>query len=113
MCRSNLRWLAAGLSTIAAGLLLAFWILGGTGNLAFAQVQAALLEIKTAIIERQVPDTPSVNHRVLVSSKHDLFRMETKNGVVVIQSRDGKTLMLNTKLQDCPSHSWCRLWPRR
>jgi outer membrane lipoprotein-sorting protein len=97
--RSMLRWVAAGLSSIAAGLLLAFWIFGASESMAFAQVQAALREIKTAIIESRYPDNPNVNHRVLVSSAHDLFRMETKNGVVVIQSREGKTLTLNTKLR--------------
>lgn len=97
--RSMLRWVAGGLSSIAAGLLFAFWIFNGSESLAFAQVQAALREIKTAIIESQFPDNPNVNHRVLVSFGHDLFRMETKNGVVVIQSREGKTLTLNTKLR--------------
>ena len=95
----NLRWTAAGLSTLAAGLLVAFWIFSGSESLAFAQVQAALLEIKTVIIERRSPDTPKLNHRVLVSAKHDLFRLETENDVVVIQSREGKKLTLNTKLR--------------
>jgi outer membrane lipoprotein-sorting protein len=97
--RSILRWATAGLSSIAAGLLLAIWILSGPQSLAFAQVQAALREIKTAIIERQFPDSPDINQRVLVSAEHDLFRMETKSGAVFIQSREGKTLTLNTKLR--------------
>lgn len=97
--RRKLRWVTAGLSSIAAGLLFAFWIFYGSESLAFAQVQAALREIKTAIIESQYPDNPNVNHRVLISSGHDLYRMETKNDVVVIQSREGKTLTLNTKLR--------------
>jgi len=97
--RSMLRWAIAGLGSIAAGLLFAFSILSGPDSPAFAQVQAALREIKTAIIESQNPDYPIANHRVLVSSGHDLFRMEYKDGAVVIQSREGKTLTLNTKLR--------------
>ena len=95
----NLRWVAAGLSTVATILLSVFWILGDSGNVAFAQVQAALREIKTVVIEHQYPDAPSLDHQVLVSSGHDLFRREIGDAVVVIQSREGRRLTLNTKLQ--------------
>ena len=93
--RHVVRFAAVAISL--AAVLLAALILPGLSRPAFAQVQSALQKIRTAVIIREFPDRQGVNVRLLVSSQHDLYRMEWNDGAVVVQSRDGRTVTLNTK----------------
>lgn len=87
--------LAAFVGTVAAGILIAWFV--GFSRPAFAQVQDAIRKIKSAVITREFPDQPEVSARLLVSREHDLYRTEWNDGATIIQSREGRTLGLNTK----------------
>ncbi len=88
---------ALALSASAAILMLAVFVVSGLpSSPAFARVQDALRKIKTAVITRKFPES-ELSQRLLVSRRHDLYRVEWSNDAVLIQSRTGRTLCLNTR----------------
>lgn len=91
------RWSIGIAGTGAAIALLVLTILTSATSVSFAHVKSALANIRTVIVSRTFAEHPGMRQRLLASIYHDTYRSEHVNGSVCVHSRDGKTLLLNTK----------------
>ena len=87
---------AVGLSGVVV-LTLAFFLwlkpIGPGTEVAFADVQEALRQVKTAVVVRELPNAPYFNSRLLLLRDSGLFRIEYSNGMVeVMDCKEAKLL---------------------
>jgi len=112
MMRPTTRYAAVLSGVVVLALAFFLWLrpTGPGMGVAFADVQEALRQVKTAVVVRELPNAPYFNSRLLLLRDSRLFRIEYSNGMVeVMDCKEAKLLIINPDKKSAwlvPGSAW-------